>query len=379
MLNVGLSRQKAAGQDVVEIGLLALQRATGRRRERTPLNPRERPHRVRLGVVVEAIHGGLDDSSLESIEPFKLKEGGRVDIGILDIVVEAAHHREGHPVGIILERGVGEIAAGQLPEDRLTILDRFELGEPIRRTDSAAVEDVDRKVAKRVLLAQVDDARGVRNAVDRTAAVVFVARDTTIENVASHVGREGQSDFAADLLVAIEAESLQIGACLRGQTDFLPIGGAGEELELVAATREAGDRLVGGLLVAVELLDQINVVRGRDVAAWILRTEPRLPAIPIAKRDVKNLLHRGEWPGPKRFEGVLSPNPLGEVDLGRADRPSFSPDHDHAVGRPAPVDRRRGRRLNHFDRLDLVRVDVRKPIDDRILVARGHTRPTGRE
>ena len=57
----------------------------------------------------------------------------------------------------------------------LGVLDGLSALVSAPETDPATVEDVGRIVPERVLLAQVDDARGVGDTIDRAAAVVLVA------------------------------------------------------------------------------------------------------------------------------------------------------------------------------------------------------------
>ena len=379
LLHVGLAGQEAAGQDVVEVGRLPLDRGTGRGRERRPLKPGVGPDGVGLGVVVEPVDRRLDRSAEEAVEALELEERGRENVRVLDVVIETTQDRDRDPVRLVLQDTIVHIGAGQLTEDRLGVLDGVELLEPVRRADPTAVEDVDRVVTHRILLAQVNDARGVGHAVHRAAAVVLVARDAAVENVAGNIRAQRHRELAAELLVAVEPERLKPGPGVGHQAGFLPVGGAREELELIGAARHAGDRLVRRILVAEELFPKIDVGRGRNDPTRELGVHPVLAAQAVPKRDIEHLLDRRKLAAAQSLERRLGPDPLGQVDPGSPARPALGPDDHHAVGGPAAVDRRRGRRLDDLDRLDLVRIDVGQPVDDSILVARGHTRLAGGE
>ena len=102
--------------------------------------------------------------------------------------------------------------------------------------------------------------------------------------------------------------------------------------------------------------------------ARIARVEQRVGAAAVAVGQALDFAHGRELPRAEQPVRHAAAQTRAQREIPSASgRTALGLDHDDAVGRARAVHRGRGRRLEHFDRLDLLRIQIRDAVHQGVL------------
>ena len=169
-------------------------------------------------------------------------------------------------------------------------------------------------------------------------------------------------------MVDIGSQRVQPRARVRRNTRLV----APRQIQIVLRRRRAAAETAGHFIgwsgIVVELA--LVIVCRRNLSARIQCVEQTVGSEAVSVRQVQYIGRGLELPCPEQPIRDAPPNAACEIELGsRARRPPLGTDDDNAVGGARPVHRRCRRRLQYFNRFDLIGVQVRQSIDERVLIA----------
>ena len=324
----------------IEIAVLVLE-ARRRRRLKGVRSRRVGVHDAADEVQPEIGRLPEHDGARLTVLRLKLKIGGRQDVVPLAEEIQTPGEVEHQVLG---RRRHHIHFGGRRAQDAPHVLSVLELGEGrqrIRRRERVSrVHPVHRP--------QIHEARRRRIDKVRAGPRVIVVRDAAIRQAVDRVQVDADLEPAAQELVQVRPDRLLLVAGVLGDPPVLLHETRQKIGRLIVPAGDGGVGLDGQLVLSVKRA---------------LIVEDRAPA---ARQGTETC---GVWSESRRrfgdateateAEGVRqggSPEALGDAEAWRARTTAPCGDHEYAIRRLRPVDRRRGRAFQHFDALNVVGV-----------------------
>ena len=260
------------------------------------------------------------------------------------------------------ERRIVEAQVAGLAEDRFVALDRPQHLERIGCAGPAAVERHDGVAAVLEAAIEVHDRRRVAEGVRGAHAGVVVVADAALQEVARDVEPHAGSQLAVDRLVEVDATTGAARAGVDHDARLLTIVQRREVARVARAARGRKQRFVRRVGTAVQLA--LPVIVGAVRRAHLARR--RFTHRTIHPRQ--HVVQRRILAVAKGAHELLRTHPLGHVPPRLPGRTLLGGDHHHAVRRARAVNGCRCRRLQHFDVLDVVRIEIGQTVHHLVLI-----------